>query len=31
MLIFPEMERLLLRQFDSHDGDLLVELDGVRV
>ena len=28
MLIFLETERLLLRQFDSHDSDLLVELHG---
>jgi RimJ/RimL family protein N-acetyltransferase len=28
MLVFLETERLLLRQFDSDDADLLVELDG---
>ncbi len=28
MLIFLETERLLLRQFNLHDSDLLVELDG---
>lgn len=28
MRIFLETERLLLRQFDHHDSDLLVELDG---
>jgi RimJ/RimL family protein N-acetyltransferase len=28
MLIFLETERLVLRQFNPHDADLLVELDG---
>jgi hypothetical protein len=28
MLVFLETDRLLLRQFDRRDADLLVELDG---